>query len=126
VPVFEALSISKQKGFSNILVNHHIWPDKMEQIFSHICEMVLYPEHRMGSNHPRKCATELCIDRFAPTNSCAKTLGFIAHRTGFPDSARFPFASAGQPDFLLFRKESVELQYVRSMPLFEIIPKSYN
>ena len=58
-------------------------------IFSDLQEMVLYPE-RTRSNAPKKCATELCIERFAPTSLFAKTLGFIAHRTDFPDSSRFP------------------------------------
>lgn len=51
---------------------------------------MLYPESGIGSNAPKKCATELCIERFAPTSPFVKTLGFIANRTDFPDSSRFP------------------------------------
>lgn len=106
LPVFEALRISKQKGFSNIWIDHHVWPEEMEEIFSPICEMVLYPESGIGSNAPKKCATELCIERFAPTSPFAKTLGFIAHRTDFPDSSRFPLPPlTGLISYYLGKKE---------------------
>jgi uncharacterized protein len=106
LPVFEALSISKQKGFSNIWIDHHVWPGEMEEIFSPVCEMVLYSESGIGSNEPKKCATELCIERFAPTSAYAKTLGSIAHRTDFPDSARFPLPPlTGLISYYLGKKE---------------------
>jgi oligoribonuclease NrnB/cAMP/cGMP phosphodiesterase (DHH superfamily) len=81
--MFEALNISNQKGFSNIWIDHHVWAEEMEEIFSPICEMVLYSESEKGSDESKKCATELCIERFAPVSTYAKTLGFIAHRTDF-------------------------------------------
>jgi uncharacterized protein len=62
LPVFEALSFSKQKGFSNIWIDHHVWPVELEEIFSPICEMVLYSESGTRSNAPKKCATELCTE----------------------------------------------------------------
>jgi uncharacterized protein len=89
-PVYEALSTSKQRGFSNIWIDHHVWPEGMEEKFSPICEMVLRSETEIGSNGVKKCATELCIERFAPASPYAKTLGCIAHRTDFPESVRFP------------------------------------
>jgi hypothetical protein len=106
LPVFEALSISKQKGFSNIWIDHHVWPGGMEEIFSPICEMVLYSESGIGSKEPKKCATEICNERFAPTSVYAKTLGSIAHRTDFPDSARFPLPPlTGLISYYLGKKE---------------------
>jgi hypothetical protein len=90
LPVSEAPSISKQNGFSNIWIDHQLWPEEMEELVSLTCEIVLYSESGIGSNLPKKCATELCIERFAPTSLFAKTLGFIAHRTDFLDSSRFP------------------------------------
>jgi hypothetical protein len=90
LPVYEALSTSKQRGFSNIWIDHHLWPEGMEEKFSPICEMVLYSETQMERNGIKKCATELCIDRFGSASAYAKTLGLIAHRTDFPESVRFP------------------------------------
>src|SRR5918996_775934 len=89
-PVYEALSTSKRRGFSNIWIDHHVWPEGMEEKFSPICEMVLRSETEIESNGLKKCATELCIERFAPASAYAKTLGYIAHRTDFPESVRFP------------------------------------
>jgi hypothetical protein len=90
LPVYEALSISKQRGFSNIWIDHHLWPEGMEEKFSPICEMVLYSETQMERNGIKKCATDLCIDRFGPASAYAKTFGLIAYRTDFPKSVRFP------------------------------------
>jgi hypothetical protein len=97
LPVYEALTFSKQKGFSNIWIDHHVWSIEMEEIFSTICEMILHSEKR---------ATELCIERFAPANACAKTLGSVAHRTDFPDSVRFPLPPlTGLISYYLGKKE---------------------
>jgi uncharacterized protein len=90
MPIYEALSTSKQRGFSNIWIDHHLWPEGMEEKFSPICEMVLSSETEVGRGEAKKCATELCIERFAPASVYAKTLGCIAHRTDFPESVRFP------------------------------------
>ena len=90
LPVYEALSTSKQRGFSSIWIDHHLWPEGMEEKFSPICEMVLYSETQMERNGIKKCATELCIDRFGPASAYAKTLGHIAYKTDFPESVRFP------------------------------------
>ena len=89
-PVYEALSASKRRGFSNIWIDHHVWPEGMKEKFSAICEMVLRSETEIGSNGVKKCATEICIERFAPASAYAKTLGCIAHRTDFPESVWFP------------------------------------
>jgi uncharacterized protein len=89
-PVYEALSTSKRRGFSNIWIDHHVWPEGMKEKFSAICEMLLRSETEIGSNVVKKCATEICIERFAPASAYAKTLGCIAHRTDFPESVRFP------------------------------------
>ena len=106
LPMFEALNISNQKGFSNIWIDHHVWAEEMEEIFSPICEMVLYSESEKGSDESKKCATELCIERFAPASTYAKTLGFIAHRTDFPDSPRFPLPPlTGLISYYLGKKE---------------------
>ncbi|MFL6522288.1 MAG: hypothetical protein ACJ71B_02285 [Nitrososphaera sp.] len=90
LPIYEALSTSKQRGFSNIWIDHHVWPKGLEEKISPVCEFVLYSEDKMRVNESKKCATELCIERFDPASPHAKTLGCIAHRTDFPDSARFP------------------------------------
>jgi len=106
LPVFEALNISKQKGFSNIWIDHHVWAQELEEIFSPVCEMVLYSGTEIGSGASKKCATELCIERFAPGSAYAKTLGFIAHRTDFPDSPRFPLPPlTGLISYYLGKKE---------------------
>ena len=106
LPMLEALNISNQKGFSNIWIDHHVWAEEMEEIFSPICEMVLYSESEKGSDESKKCATELCIERFAPASTYAKTLGFIAHRTDFPDSPRFPLPPlTGLISYYLGKKE---------------------
>lgn len=105
-PVYEALSTSKQRGFSNIWIDHHVWPEGMEEKFSPICEMVLRSETGIGSNGLKKCATELCIERFAPASAYAKTLGYIAHRTDFPESVRFPLPPlTGIISYYLGKKE---------------------
>jgi oligoribonuclease NrnB/cAMP/cGMP phosphodiesterase (DHH superfamily) len=90
MPVYEALCSSKQRGFTNIWVDHHVWPEGMEAKFSPICEMVFCSQAELERNGLKKCATELCIERFSPNNAYAKTLGCIAHRTDFPDSVKFP------------------------------------
>jgi hypothetical protein len=78
----------------------------MEEIFSPICEMVFYSGSEKGSDESKKCATELCIERFAPASTYAKTLGFIAHRTDFPDSPRFPLPPlTGLISYYLGKKE---------------------
>jgi hypothetical protein len=105
-PVYEALSTSKRRGFSNIWIDHHLWPEGMEEKFSPICEMVLRSETEIGSNGLKKCATELCIERFAPASAYAKTLGYIAHRTDFPESVRFPLPPlTGLISYYLGKKE---------------------
>jgi oligoribonuclease NrnB/cAMP/cGMP phosphodiesterase (DHH superfamily) len=106
LPVYEALSTSKQRGFSNIWIDHHVWPEGMEEKFSTICEMVLYSETEIGRNGLKKCATELCIERFAPASAYAKTLGCIAHRTDFPESVKFPLPPlTGLISYYLGKKE---------------------
>jgi oligoribonuclease NrnB/cAMP/cGMP phosphodiesterase (DHH superfamily) len=106
LPVYEALSTSKQRGFSNIWIDHHVWPEGMEEKFSPICEMVLCSETEMGRNGLKKCATELCIEHFAPANTYAKTLGCIAHRTDFPESPKFPLPPlTGLISYYLGKKE---------------------
>jgi uncharacterized protein len=105
-PIYEALSTSKLRGFSNIWIDHHVWPEGMEEKFSPICEMVLRPEIETGNNELKKCATELCIERFAPAYAYAKTLGYIAHRTDFPESVRFPLPPlTGLISYYLGKKE---------------------
>jgi len=97
-PVYEALDASKQGGFANIWVDHHAWPEGMIEKFSTVCEMVI--------GQDKKCATELCIERFAPANPVARTLGLVAHRTDFPDSARFPLPPlTGLISYYLGRQE---------------------
>jgi oligoribonuclease NrnB/cAMP/cGMP phosphodiesterase (DHH superfamily) len=106
-PVYEALSISKQRGFSNIWIDHHVWPEGMKEKFSTICEMVLHSENEIRKDDEvKKCATELCIERFAPASAYAKTLGSIAHRTDFPESATFPLLPlTGLISYYLGKKE---------------------
>jgi hypothetical protein len=106
-PVYEALSISKQRGFSNIWIDHHAWLEEMKEKFSTICEMVLHSENETGKDGGvKKCATELCIERFAPASVYAKTLGCIAHRTDFPESAKFPLPPlTGLISYYLGKKE---------------------
>jgi oligoribonuclease NrnB/cAMP/cGMP phosphodiesterase (DHH superfamily) len=89
-PVYEALSTSRRRGFSNIWIDHHVWPEGLKEKFSAICEMLLRSETEIGTNGVKKCATEICIERFAPASAYAETLGCIAHRTDFPESVRFP------------------------------------
>lgn len=104
--VYEALSASKQRGFSNIWIDHHVWPEGMEEKFAPICEMFIKSESEMGRNELKKCATELCIERFAPASAHAKTLGCIAHRTDFPESVRFPLPPlTGLISYYLGKKE---------------------
>jgi uncharacterized protein len=106
LPVYEALSTSKRRGFSNVWIDHHVWPEGLEEKFSPICEMVLRSETEIGSNGLKKCATELCIERFAPASAYAKTLGYIAHRTDFPESVRFPLPPlTGLISYYLGKKE---------------------
>ena len=104
--VYEALSASKQRGLSNIWIDHHVWPEGMEEKFAPICEMFIHSESEMGRNELKKCATELCIERFAPASTHAKTLGCIAHRTDFPESVRFPLPPlTGLISYYLGKKE---------------------
>ena len=106
LPVYEALSISKQRGFSNIWIDHHVWPEGMEEKFSPICELVLCSKAEMGRNGLKKCATELCIERFGAASAYAKTLGCIAHRTDFPESVKFPLPPlTGLISYYLGKKE---------------------
>jgi uncharacterized protein len=46
--VYEALSASKQRGLSNIWIDHHVWPEGMEEKFAPICEMFILSESEMG------------------------------------------------------------------------------
>ena len=55
--VYEALSASKQRGFSNIWIDHHVWPEGMEEKYAPICEMFILSESEMGRNGLKKCAT---------------------------------------------------------------------
>ena len=106
LPIYEAFSASKQRGYSNIWIDHHIWPDSLVEILSSVCEFVLWTQDKMGADEPKKCATELCIERFTPASPFAKTLGFVAHRTDFPDSVRFPLPPlTGLISFYLGDKE---------------------
>ncbi len=117
-PVYEALEISRQRGFFNIWIDHHPWPEDMKEKFSNVCELVLplpgvtrgkkeiteghkitQDDKQIGfedistekASNNKMCTTELCIERFALSNNPdAKILGAIAHRTDFPDSTRFP------------------------------------
>jgi oligoribonuclease NrnB/cAMP/cGMP phosphodiesterase (DHH superfamily) len=85
-PVVEALRDSKEKGWKNMWLDHHVWPDKPRQEIEKVCELVLYTEQ----DGIKKCAAELCFERFAPENRQAAQLAAIAHRTDFPDSDKFP------------------------------------
>jgi oligoribonuclease NrnB/cAMP/cGMP phosphodiesterase (DHH superfamily) len=103
-PICEALDISKQRGFSNVWIDHHSWPPGIKEKFSVICELVLHSQ--IESEGVKRCATELCIERFALTNTYARTLGDIAHRTDFPDSAKFPLPPlTGLISYYLGKKE---------------------
>ena len=106
LPVYEALSTSKLRGFSNIWIDHHVWPEGIQEKFSPICEMMLCSEAGMERNGLKKCATELCIERFAPAKTYAKTLGYVAHRTDFPESPKFPLPPlTGLISYYLGKKE---------------------
>lgn len=106
LPVYEALTTSKQRGFSNIWIDHHVWQEGMKEKFSPICEMVLCSETEIGRNGLKKCATELCIKRFAPARAYAKTLVRIAHKTDFPESVKFPLPPlTGLISYYLGKKE---------------------
>jgi oligoribonuclease NrnB/cAMP/cGMP phosphodiesterase (DHH superfamily) len=86
-PVLGALRRAHEKGWKNVWVDHHIWPEKPLQEISSVCEMVLFAE---AQGEQKKCTAELCAEKFAPTSELAKKLAAIAHRTDFPDSPRFP------------------------------------
>lgn len=86
MPVLEALQHSKEKGWNNIWLDHHIWPEGPKQEIEKVCELVLFTE----KDGTKKCAAELCFERFVPGNKLASQLAAIAHRTDFPDSAKFP------------------------------------
>lgn len=78
----------------------------MEVKFAPICEMFIHSESEMGRNRLKKCATELCIERFAPASAHAKTLGCIAQRTDLPESVRFPLPPlTGLISYYLWKKE---------------------
>lgn len=117
-PVYEALNISKKRGFSNIWIDHHPWSEEMKEKFSSVCEMVIYSQNEMqldnynntevreAAGPIKKCATELCIEHFDVTFPYAKTLGIVAHRTDFPDSAKFPLPPlTGLISYYLGRQE---------------------
>ena len=86
LPVFEALRFSKEKGWKNIWLDHHVWPEGPKKEIESVCELVLHIE-RDGI---KRCASELCFEKFVPDNKLASQLAAIAHRTDFPDAARFP------------------------------------
>jgi uncharacterized protein len=86
LPVFEALRYSKEKGWNNIWLDHHVWPDGPKKEIEKVCELVLHTE----KDGIKKCASELCFEKFVPGNKLALQLAAIAHRTDFPDAARFP------------------------------------
>jgi oligoribonuclease NrnB/cAMP/cGMP phosphodiesterase (DHH superfamily) len=86
MPVFEALQYSKEKRWNNIWLDHHIWLERPRQEIEKVCELVLFTE----KDGTKKCAAELCFERFVPGNKLASQLAAIAHRTDFPDSAKFP------------------------------------
>ena len=78
----------------------------MKEKSSTICEMLLHSENEIRKDEVKKCATELCIERFAPANAYAKTLGSIGHRTDFPESATFPLPPlTGLISYYLGKKE---------------------
>jgi oligoribonuclease NrnB/cAMP/cGMP phosphodiesterase (DHH superfamily) len=85
-PVFEALEYAQKQGWKSIWLDHHVWPSGPRQEIQKVCELVLYSE----KDGVKKCAAELCHERFAPENALASQLAAIAHRTDFPDSAKFP------------------------------------
>lgn len=88
-PVLEALRHSKQAGWKNVWIDHHLWPEGPRERLSQVCEMVIFAPSITGTTS-KKCAAELCADRFAPSSLLARQLAAIAHRTDFPDSAKFP------------------------------------
>lgn len=85
-PVLQALQLSKENGWSNVWLDHHIWPEGPKEKVGQVCEMVLFKE----SEGVKKCTAELCAERFIPDSKYATLLASMAHRTDFPDSARFP------------------------------------
>ena len=85
-PVLDALRYSKEKGWANVWIDHHVWPEGPRKEIEKVCELVIYAE----KNGIKKCAAELCLERFAPENRQAAQLAAIAHRTDFPDSEKFP------------------------------------
>jgi oligoribonuclease NrnB/cAMP/cGMP phosphodiesterase (DHH superfamily) len=85
-PLLETLQLAKASGWSNIWLDHHIWPQGPRLELGEVCEMVLFRE----TDGVKKCTAELCVERFIPENKYAMQLASIAHRTDFPDSARFP------------------------------------
>ncbi|HKU49038.1 MAG TPA: hypothetical protein VJP79_03725 [Nitrososphaera sp.] len=86
-PVLQALQKSKEKGWKNIWLDHHVWANKPRQDLEQVCELTIYHAEKDGI---KKCASELCAERFVPENRLALQLAAIAHRTDFPDSAKFP------------------------------------
>ena len=86
-PVFDALRYAKEKGWSNIWIDHHVWPVRPKDELDKVCELILHVE----KDGVKKCASELCHERFVPENKLAAQLAAIAHRTDFPDSPSFRF-----------------------------------
>ena len=86
--LFNAMATSKDRGWKNIWVDHHIWEARQIKEMSSVCELVLYRADR--GYETKKCTAELCMEHFIPDNKLAKKLAAIAHRTDFPDSDRFP------------------------------------
>ena len=86
LPILRALQYAKEKGCNNIWLDHHLWPDGPKQAIEQMCELVLFSE----KDGVKKCASELCAEKFVPDNKLAAQLAAIAHRTDFPDSAKFP------------------------------------
>jgi hypothetical protein len=68
-------------------LDHHVWPNKPIKDLEQVCVLTIYHAEKDGI---KKCASELCAERFVPENRLALQLAAIAHRTDFPDSAKFP------------------------------------
>lgn len=85
-PVLHAIEFAMERGSKCIWIDHHIWPEGPRNLIGSFCELVLFP----GQDGVKKCSSDLCAERFAPENAYALQLAMMAHRTDFPDSARFP------------------------------------
>jgi oligoribonuclease NrnB/cAMP/cGMP phosphodiesterase (DHH superfamily) len=86
MPVLRALQYAMEKGAHAIWLDHHVWPEGPRKAIQEMCELVLHSE----KDGIKKCASELCAEKFLPDNKLAAQLAAIAHRTDFPDSAKFP------------------------------------